>query len=134
MRFAISIVTRFPNLHKMDNLVIDYKLQNVLYCTSNQELLPILSSTNGRSQKFSISIEDFDKFLAIIKTRETRNAAMIEEDLVKSNAEMSQREIVGLKKKLELVQKDTEMLMSFMKNGFTEMNDNFSKIIEHIKA
>ena len=62
----------------MDNLVIDHKLQNVTYCTYNEYLHPILSTVNGKSQKFSISIEDFDKFFEILKNREASKAAKFE--------------------------------------------------------
>ena len=115
----------------MDNLVIDHKLHNVTYCTHNQDLHPILSTTNGKSQKFSLPIEDFEKFIEIIKKREARNAAIDEEELVKLRTEKNEREIVNLNVKLESMQ---ELLMSFITNEFKEVRNNFSKLIEQPKS
>lgn len=129
MRFATTIIRRFPYLHKMDNLMIDHKLGNVKYYTHNQDLVPILSIRDGKFQNISIPIEDLEKFNEIIKNRETRNAAVVEEELLKIRAEKSEQEIINLKEKLDLVQenmqKNTEMLLNFMSNAFTEMNSNF---------
>ena len=128
MRFAISIVKRFPYLHKMENLVIDYKFHNVAYCSYTKEMHPILTATNGKLRKFVILNEDFEKLNEIIKNREARNDAIDEEELVKLRTDRNQQEIINLNVKLERVQKDADILLSFIKNGFIEVNANISKL------
>ena len=118
MRFAIRIIKRFPYLHKMDNLVIDNKLRNVAYCTHNEELVPILSTLHGGSQKFSLINDDFEKFNNIIKNREARNETQL-------GTEKNKLEIENLNVKLDLLQKDTRSLLN-------EMNANILKIFAKI--
>ena len=120
MRFPLSIVKKFPYLHKLDNLVIDYKARNVQYCTQDQNLLPILSIRQGGSLNHSIINEEFEKFNEIIKKRELRNSARADDDLLKLNTEKNQREIQKLKDTVE--------------NGYNEMNSNILKIIEQMKS
>lgn len=133
MRLATIIIKRFPYLHKMDNLVIDYKLRTVKYSSYSQELVPILSRINGKSYDFFIFNEDFEKLSEIIKNRELNNHAIEDEQLANLRIEKNEQEIVNLKQKLELMQKDSEILINCVKNGFTEMNDNFLKVMEQLK-
>lgn len=67
----IYIVQRFPYLHKMDNLMVDYKLRTVDY-GKNQESVPILTEMDGDIISFKFGNEDFEKLYAIIKDRDSK--------------------------------------------------------------
>ena len=123
MRFPLSIVKKFPYLHKLDNLVVDYKARNVQYSTQDQDLLPILSMRQGKSLTYSILSEDFEKFNDIIKKRELRNFARVENDLLKLNTEKNQRGIQKLKDTVENIE-----------TTIKEINSNIMKIFNLMKA
>lgn len=133
MWFSKCIIERFPYLHKMDNLKIDYKLRNVEYFTHNQELVPILSTIKGSPQNFYILNEDFEEMNEIIKDREANNDQINEDELAKLAVRESKQEIVKLKKQLERIQNDSEILMNFLRNEFIEMKANMSNIVEQMK-
>ena len=118
--FLFSKYKRYPFLHKMDNLEIDYKLRNVSYCTKENDVRPILSKVFGGVQKFFLINEDFEKFDEIIKKREARNTVIHAEELLQLENERDKQEII---EKFERLQQDqntsTELLTRFLK-GFKD--------------
>ena len=95
---------------------------------------PILSTKNGGFVNHSISIEEFEKFIEIIKNREAKNETFDEKELTKLRTEKRKKEINNLEVELERVQNEqkesTEFFMNFIKIGFNEVNANILKLTE----
>ena len=64
-----EFINRFPNLHKIDNLVVNCKSRTVDYHW-NGHLQPVLSTHVNKSESFKLSQWDFEKFNQILKDRE----------------------------------------------------------------
>ena len=99
---------------------------------------PILSTTNEGFVKHSISIENFEKFIEIIKNREAKNEIFDEKELTSLRTEMDDEKIISLKTKLERVQYEhknsADLLLNFIKNRFKEVNANILKLNEQPKS
>ena len=64
----INFVDRYPNLHKMDNLVIDCKLRSVK-CVSGIRSEPVLRTKYKKYECFKLNNWEFEKFNTILKNR-----------------------------------------------------------------
>lgn len=62
-------INRFPNLHKMDNLVVDCKQRTVKFLSSNS-LHSVLKTDRRNAESFKLSNWEFEKFNTILKNRE----------------------------------------------------------------
>ena len=75
--FLMLFVNRFPNLHKMDNLVVDCKQRTV---KSGKTLEPILKTSHKKAQIFKLSNWEFERLNTILKNRESTKS--VAEDVV----------------------------------------------------
>ena len=71
-------INRYPNLHKMDNLVIDCKMRSVKY-VSGKKLEPVLKTSPKKTQNFKLSNWEFEKFNTILKNRE--NSKTVQDEI-----------------------------------------------------
>lgn len=104
----IYIVQRFPYLHKIDNLNVDYKLRTVDY-GMNQDLVPVLTEINGDILSYKFGNEDFEKLYAIIKDRNSK-ANEPDDPMVIMQSEIAQ-------------------LRESMQNEIKDLNENISQLI-----
>jgi hypothetical protein len=89
--FLISLpVRKYPYLHKIDNLCIDFKRKTVKY-EQDQKRCNILTTKSGKSEKYLIDEETVEKFCEIIAKRHSR------EENVKQKVESLQSEVKKLK-------------------------------------
>lgn len=69
--YAISLlVRRYPYLHKMDNLCIDFKRKCVKY-ESNEKRYHILMRRNNYNEKYVLEEDSLKKLNAIVEKKQT---------------------------------------------------------------
>lgn len=83
-------INRFPNLHKIDNLVVDCNQRTVEYL-SNNSLHPVLKTSSKNARTFKISNYEFEKFNTILKNRENARDLLEEKNISNQMQDINER-------------------------------------------
>jgi hypothetical protein len=109
--FLISLLVRkYPFLHKIDNLCIDFKRKTVKH-EQDQKRCFILTTKSGKSEKYLIDEETVEKFCEIIAKRHSR------EENVKQKVESLQSEVKKLKINLKNQHEEIKKLIQELINA-----------------
>jgi DNA repair ATPase RecN len=98
--FMSLLVRKYPHLHKMDNLCINFKTKVVKY-EADEKRYHILQTRDGNVNKYTLNVETLKKLRAILDNRLTQ--------------------VENVNEKVEHLQSELKMLKMSMRNQHEEM-------------
>lgn len=97
------MVSRYPYLHKMDNLFIDLKQKSIFY-KLKQRREPILRMNDGTVKSYSLEDESYERLVAILKRKDNHKEDLGEKvTAVENEMKTLVEQMENVKKTLESI-------------------------------
>lgn len=104
-------VRKYPYLHKMDNLLIDFKKKTVQY-EQDQKNFHILQTRSGSAQKYILDDDNLKRFSEIVATQQSHEES-VDEKIESLQAQMNEFKM-SIDEKLEAFQTSVDEIKTLL--------------------